>query len=191
LTLWNHQIRRAPVIRLLLTLAIGSGLLLGTALPGAANLLAKIGVGAYGGTNIPIVQDDAENGGLFGIRGRISLPIITLEPSINFLGSGDAERTIEGVPVTFEAPKVTSYAFNVLWQSGFTYGTVGIGRSSVDIPDGVGETTETTYNFGGGVEVGVGPISVDVSPRFFVINTADSASRKSVVLMIGANYYLY
>ena len=124
---------------------VGFGLLLCTAPPSSANLLAKIGVGAYGGTNIPIVQDDAENGALFGIRGRIGIPFFTFEPSVNFLSNGDAEETFDGVPapVTFEAPDVRSVAFNVIFKGGLTYGTAGIGWSKVDVPNGVGETTET------------------------------------------------
>jgi hypothetical protein len=179
------------VIRFVVAVAIGAGLLLCNAEPSAAGLLTKVGIGAYSGTNIPLVQDDAGTGGLFGIRGRFGLPIITLEPSINFLGRTDVDQTIEGVPVTFQASKITSFAFNVLLKTGFTYSTVGIGWSSVDIPGGVGETDETTYNFGGGVEIGVGPVSVDVSPRLFVIKTADKASRKDLAVMMGVNYYMY
>ncbi len=180
------------VVRLLGVLLLATGLLLGFAEPSAALPFAKVGIGAYGGTNIPLVQDDAKTGGLFGIRGRVGLlSLVMFEPSVNFLKNGDGDVDVNGQTVTLEAPKVTSYTFNLLLKGGFTYATGGIGWSSVEIPGGGEKTNEPTYNFGGGVEIGVGPLAVDVSPRLFVINTADKASRKNLEIMLGVNYYMF
>lgn len=178
------------MIRLLWSIGLVLGLLAGLAGPSASAPLGltKVGIGAYGGANIPIVQDDAESGGLFGIRGRVGLlSLLMFEPSVNFLKNSDAD--VEGI--TFEAPKVTSYAFNLILKGGPTYATGGVGVTKLDVPGGTGETNETTYNFGGGVEIGFGPVAVDVSPRLFVIETADSASRKNLAVMAGVNYYFF
>lgn len=176
------------MIRLLGAFVLAAALWLGLAEPSAALPLAKVGIGGYGVTNIPIVQDDAKSGPLFGIRGRIGLlSILMVEPSINFLKSGDGEEA----GVTFEGPKATSYAFNLILKGGPTYATAGIGWSSLEIPGGTGKSDEPTYNFGGGIELGFGPVSVDVSPRLFIIETADKGSRKSLAVMAGINYYMF
>jgi opacity protein-like surface antigen len=85
---------------------------------------------------------------------------------------------------------MTSYSFNAI-MGGMFYGTVGIGWTSLDLQEVSGgeSSNETTYNFGGGVEIPVGPITIDGSGRIFAIKTADKASRKSLAIMVGANYY--
>jgi hypothetical protein len=167
---------------------LAAGLWLGFASPGVCMPLANVGIGAYGVTNVPIVQDDAETGGLFGIRGRVGLlSLLSFEPSVNFFQNKDAD--VEGV--TLEAPEVTSYAFNLVLKTGPLYTTGGIGWSSVDVPGGVGESDEATYNVGGGLELGFGKVAIDVSPRLFIINTEDKASRKNLAIMAGINYYIF
>ncbi len=177
--------------RFLVALALLAGLSLGLAEPGASNPLTKAGIGAYGVSNIPLVQDDAGKGALFGIRGRFGLPVITFEPSINFIKNGDGEADVDGTTIALDPPKLTSYALNVLLKGGFMYTTAGIGVTSVEIKGGVGKSKEPTYNFGGGLEIGVGVLSIDVSPRLFIINTADKASRKNLLIMAGATYYFF
>jgi hypothetical protein len=150
--------------------------------------LTSLGIGAYGVANIPVVQDDAGAGGLFGARGRLGLigPLV-FEPSITYFSNQDTE--VDGIP--FEAPELTSYAFNLLLKWGGSYATGGIGSSWLEIPGGPEGGYETTYNFGGGYEFPAGPVAVDISPRVFVVETADSASRKNVALMAGVNYYFF
>jgi hypothetical protein len=150
-----------------------------------------IGIGAYGGSNIPVAQDDAGTGALFGFRGRLGFPYGTIEPSVNFMGQGDGSTDFEGTEITLEATDIMSYAFNYLVRTGPVYYTAGVGWSTVDIPGGVGESDEATYNFGIGVEFPVGPISIDVSPRAFIINTAGDGSRKNAAIMAGINYQIF
>lgn len=170
-------------------LAAALALLALTASPGDAKFLTRLGAGAYSGFNIPIVQDDADNGPLYGLRARLGIPIITFEPAVTFLQNEDADADdIEGV--TFEAPEVTSYSFSALIGGAF-YGVGGIGWSTVDVPDGSGESSEPTYYIGAGAEIPVGPVAVDVSPRLFIINTAEGASRKNVGILLGINYYFF
>ncbi len=177
--------------RYLIALATGLCLICALAVSAQAGALglAKLGVGAYGVSNIPVVQDDAESGALYGIRGRLGLMrLLAFEPSISFLKNGDAEWE-EGI--TFEAPEMTSFAFNLVWGGRF-YGTAGIGWTSLDIHQpGMDSTKETTYNFGGGIEIPAGPVAIDAGARLFIINTADSASRKNLAIMAGVNYYIF
>jgi hypothetical protein len=176
------------VTRTLASLMLGAGLLALIVPASDAGVLTKIGVGAYSGINIPIVQDDAGTGALYGFRGRVGLPIVTFEPAVSFLQNKDQDVDAGGSTITLEAPDVTSYSFSVLF-GGMVYGLAGLGWSSVNIPGGNGETNEPSYFFGGGFEIPVGPLAVDVSPRLYLIQTADNASRKNLGVLIGANYY--
>jgi len=182
-------------------IAFAVGLCLACALAASAQAgamgLAKLGIGAYGVTNIPVVQDDAESGALYGIRARLGvLSALAIEPSISFIKSGDAEvdydvEGLEGQTLTIEGPDMTSFAVNLVW-GGAAYGTAGIGVTSLDLHQpGLDSTSETTYNFGGGAEIAAGPVSIDLSARLYVINNVDKASRKSLAIMAGVNYYIF
>src|SRR5262249_12938906 len=145
----SQPLRRASVTRTLASLMLGAGLFALIAPASDAGVLTKLGVGAYSGINIPIVQDDAGSGALYGFRGRIGLPIVTIEPAVTFLQNKDQDVDAGGSTITLEAPEVTSYGFSAL-IGGTVYGLAGIGWSSLNVPGGTGETTEPTYFFGGG-----------------------------------------
>jgi hypothetical protein len=142
--------------------------------------VAKIGAGVYGVSNTPISLDniDASSSTLFGIRGRMKvLSLLAFEPSYNRFGGDDPLPSINNFTLGFTT-------------GSFIYAAAGIGWSSWDI-EGVGSTTETSYMFGGGAELGAGPVSVDVSPRFFIVNNPDGENYKNFALMAGVNYYFF
>ncbi len=142
--------------------------------------VAKIGAGIYGVSNTPISLDniDASSSGLFGVRGRVKvLSLLAFEPSYNRLGGSDPLPTINNFTLGFTT-------------GSFIYAAAGVGWSSWDIA-GIGSTTETSYMFGGGAELGVGPVSVDVSPRFFIINNPEGENYKNLAIMAGVNYYFF
>jgi hypothetical protein len=178
------------VIRTLASLTLALGLLGALALPSEAGFITKLGVGAYSGVNIPIVQDDAGTGPLYGIRGRIGIPHMMIEPAVTFLQNEDQDVDVGGSTISLEAPEVTSYSFSAVWGGSY-YAMAGIGWSTLDIPNGAGESDEPTYYFGGGWEFGIGPMSVDICPRLYLIQTADNASRKNIGVLIGVNYYFF
>jgi hypothetical protein len=176
----------------LVALALVAVLLVGAPDRSQCEQTMTVDVGAYGGANIPVAQDDAETGPMFGIRGRLGFPYGTIEPSVNWLMHGDG--TIEddnGTEITVEAPEITSIAINYLVRTGPVYYTAGMGWSPLNIPGGAGESDEATFNFGVGVEFPIGPISIDVCPRAFIINTAGQGSRKDAVIMAGVNYRVF
>jgi hypothetical protein len=147
----------------------------------------RFAVGAYGGYQWPIVQDDADPGGLFGLKGKFRVsPMLDLEPNITWIKNGDVETDLGG---TLPAPDVISYALNGTLNFGGNFGvTGGIGWSSVDV--GIGDATnEFTFNAGLALEIPVGPLALDISPRLLVINTESGASRKHALLMAGLNYW--
>jgi len=153
--------------------------------------LLGVSVGAYAGSSIPIAQDDVGTGGLWGIRGRVKvLKLLAFEPSFTFLGSSDETigTNVDNTPIEVEAPDFKSFSFNLLWGGAY-YGTAGIGSTKVS-SDELGDQTETTYNFGGGLEIGVASVAVDVGTRLFVIKNGDG-SRKNFAIMAGVNYALF
>jgi len=176
----------------LVALALIPALLVAAAGRGQCDQTMTIDVGAYGGANIPVAQEDTSTGALFGFRGRLGFPYGTIEPSVNFLGHGDGSMDdVDGTEITFQAPEVLSMAINYLVRTGPIYYTAGMGWSAIDIPGGVGESDEATFNFGIGAEFGVGPVSIDVSPRAFIINTAGQGARKDAAIMAGVNYRVF
>jgi hypothetical protein len=175
-------------VRTLASLTLALGLLGVLAQPSQADFLNRLGIGAYSGVDYPIVQDDAGTGPLYGIRGRIGVPVVTIEPAVTFVENADRDVEAGGSTISLEAPGLTSYSFSLLWGRSL-YGLAGIGWSTLDVPNGAGESTEPTYYFGGGGEIGIGPVAVDISPRFSIIQTADNASRKHFSVLVGVNYY--
>ena len=180
--------------RILGSVAIAAVLCFAIAAPAGAAMplgMGRIGVGAYGVTAIPIAQDDAGVGTVIGARVRVGLTsVLGLEGSFTRLSNGDKET--DGI--TFEGPTGTNFSVNGMLRSpgmGFAmYLTGGIGTTKLDVPGGVGEDNKVTYNFGIGAEIGLGPLSLDLSPRLFVIKTEDGVSRKDLAGMAGLTYYL-
>jgi len=162
---------------------------------GAALGVAKTGIGAYGFVHVPILQDDAATGSLYGVRGRFGLlPLLQAEVSIMTLSGGESSIRVGEQTVRLDSPEMTSFTLNVVFKMGgsialSTYATGGVGWTLLSVPDGRGATREPTINVGAGMEVGLGPVSADVSPRLFIVNTAGGASRKTIALLAGVNYF--
>jgi hypothetical protein len=162
---------------------------------GAPLGIGQTGIGGYGLTHVPILQDDAGTGTLYGLRGRFGvLPVLQAEASITIMKGGDEDVRVDGQTITLAAPDMTSFALNGLFKMGggvpvSTYFTAGVGWTTLRIA-GADDTTEPTFNIGAGAELGLGPVSADVGPRLFIINTAGGASRKNIGLLVGVNYYI-
>jgi hypothetical protein len=147
----------------------------------------RFAIGAFGGYQWPIVQDDAEGGALFGGKAKIHIsPMFDIEPNVTWIQNGDADTELGG---TIPAPEVISYMLNGNLHFGGSFGiTGGIGWSSVDIP-ATGSTNNFSFNLGLALEIPVGPLALDISPRFLLINTESGASRKHGLVMAGLNYW--
>jgi hypothetical protein len=154
---------------------------------------ATVGIGAFGGVGIPILQDDNGRGTEFGIRVPVSLiPLVTVEPY--FLSSSGTDKTQDlggGVSVTRTGIDVTGFGANAMLTMGGPlqfYPYVGIGSHKLK-RDGV-EETRTTYSFGLGI--GISPI-----PKFTLhlrggLDAAvkDETSRKWATATVGVSYNL-
>ena len=147
----------------------------------------RFAVGAFGGYQWPIVQDDAEPGGLWGLKGKVAVtPMFDVEPNITRLYSGDA-TTESGTTIT--APEVTNYALNGNMKLGGIFQlTAGLGWASLDIPS-AGSSNNFAWNAGLAFTFPVGPLMLDLGGRFLLINHADDASRKHGYIQAGLNYW--
>jgi hypothetical protein len=172
----NRRNALAPTLLAILMMALAP--------PAAAEM--TFGIGAFGGYQWPIVQDDADPGANFGVKARLGLiPLLELEPNVTWVLNGDAETDSGG---TLPAPDVVSYALNANLRVGRVfYLTGGIGWASVDVPQTVSQN-EFAANFGAGIDVPMGPLWLDISPRLLVINTESGASRKHGLVMAGLDY---
>lgn len=153
---------------------------------------AGIGLGAYGGTAIPIVQDDQGNGLVFGAKAKLALiPGFAFEPNINFLSYGDADLGFG----TREGSKVTYFGADILFggaglpigPSVYLIGGAGLYSTSRDNDE---DYSDFGFNVGLGIELGIGSgIALDVRGKAHFI-MFEGASKKFATITGGLNYYL-
>ncbi|HEY2953884.1 MAG TPA: outer membrane beta-barrel protein [Candidatus Eisenbacteria bacterium] len=168
--------------------------LLALALVPAPAAAVGVGLGVYGGPSFPIVQDNAGNGGQFGIRVPVNvIPLLSAEPFFAKSSLGDKEETFGGVTYKRSGPDVTTFGLNAILNFGGPfqfYPFVGIGSSKIE-QSGAEDLTETSYDFGLGF--GISPIpklSIQLRGEFSAIVTGDT-SRKFGNLTAGVSYALF
>jgi hypothetical protein len=144
-----------------------------------------IGVGAFGGLSIPIVNDLSTQGSVFGVRAPVGLsPMFTAEAFYSQSALGDAEESFGG-PVTYtrDGGEVTGFGANLLLNmgSGATrfFPFAGIGSYKIE-RSGSEEISEVGYNFGLGIGFGVSSLpalSFDVRGEALMIKTGDTSQK--------------
>src|SRR5438552_5193761 len=174
------------------TLILG---LLGLVLLAGAAAAADIGIGAFGGVNIPVLNDLSKQGSDFGVRVPVKLiPLITVEPFYSSSSLGDADETIGGVRYTRDGGDLKAFGVDAL----FTFGApmlqlfpfVGIGSYKLE-RSGAEDISDPGYSFGLGL--GISPIpklGVNVRGEFDMVVT-DQTSQKFAKLTAGASYSFF
>lgn len=158
-----------------------------------------VGVGAYGGLAIPIVNDLSDNGSVFGIRVPVGIsPMFTAEGFYSQSALGDVEDTFGG-PTTYtrDGGDVTGYGVNGLLNFGgngtvhfFPFG--GIGKYKIE-RSGAEDISEVGYNFGLGLGFKLAALvgfSFDVRGEAVMIKTNDT-SQKIGNVTAGVTYKFY
>ena len=167
--------------------------------PAAAGLLG-VGASVYGGFNIPVAQDDAGSGSVWGFRVPVqAVSVLRLEPFAAFIKNGD--YTIDNVlggPFTYDGGKLTGFGLNAMFGAPMTVPAVGIafvagiGSYKLENEESVPQVDESRvgYTLGVDVMVGLGPVPVALDGRadFLIVPLDDGGSRKNVLLTIGAVY---
>jgi len=176
-------------MRRILTLALAALVLIA----GAA-AAAEVGVGAYGGISIPILNDLSKQGTEFG--GRIPvrvMPLIIVEPFFSTSSLGDVDETFGSQSYTRDGGDVSAFGANVLFTFGentrlFPY--AGIGSYNLT-RDGSDDVTDVGYNFGLGFGFPVIPkLLIDVRGEFTMVVT-DETSQKFGKVLLGATYRVF
>jgi hypothetical protein len=154
----------------------------------------KLGVGAFAGVNIPLVQDDAESGALWGIRGQIqAVPMFRIEPRLSFVKNG--EYQLDGIGGTYDLDggKLTGWGVDVVLGSPMSVPGLGVGlvagigsyKRQVDFQE---DDTRVGYSGGLDIGVGAGPIRLNGRGELLVIPGEDGGSRKHALLTVGAAF---
>jgi len=169
--------------------------LLALAMTAGTAAAADIGIGAFGGVSIPVLNDLSKQGSQFGVRVPVNLiPLLTVEPFFSTSSLGDAEETFGAISYTRDGGKVTGFGANAL----FTFGSpvfrlfpiVGIGSYKIE-RDGAEDITDVGYNFGLGL--GFSPIpklAVNVRGELNMVVT-DETSQKAANVTAGVSYSLF
>lgn len=154
-------------------------------------------VGAFGGLNIPIVQDDASSGTDFGLKAKFSpIPFIAGAAFFETRTFGDASINVGATEYTIDAGNVTSFGVEAL--IGNTGGGPGphfylaAGISSYKwTRDYWEDVSEVGYHLGPGIEIVLpAKIGIEIRGKFEVVPTDGGGARKNAILLVGANYHL-
>jgi len=163
---------------------------------GSASALTDISVGAFGGLNIPLVQDDTKSGNGFGLKAKVSpVPMIAGTAFFESRSFGDPELIIFGQTMTSDGGKVTSLGVEVMIGNvgGGTgphfYWTVGL-SSYKWTRDNQDDFSKVGYHLGPGFEfVFPASIGVEIRGKFEIVPIDGGGSRKNALVFVGANYH--
>jgi len=155
----------------------------------------KIGLGVFGGLDIPVGQDDQDQGTVFGVRGKLKVfPIVTLEPRISFTSFGEPESDV--VDWGLDGSKVNAYGIDAVFgapfgASGFNlFGVLGAGFYNYKRDQAAQDDTNLGWSAGLCFAIGLAPmVSVDVRGKLNVVPYDDGGTKKSGSATAGLNYY--
>jgi hypothetical protein len=156
-----------------------------------------VSVGAFGGLNIPIVQEDAGSGTDFGVKAKFSpMPMIAGAAFFEARTFGDASFTLGNTEYTTPGGNVTSFGVEAL--IGNTGGGPGphfywaVGISSYKwTRDNWEDVSKVGYHVGPGIEIVLpAKIGIEVRGKFELVPTEGDGSRKNALLLVGANYHI-
>ncbi len=155
----------------------------------------QFGVGAYGGLNMPLIQDDQGNGTAFGIRARLKLiPVIMFEPNVMFGKWGDPDP-IDGLDLGISGSKITSFGVDAILGGGSgglgfsPFGVIGAGIIKIKNDDTGYDESKLGFNAGFGFNLGIAPMfEIDVRGIAFIA-PQENGSKKALLVTAGINYY--
>jgi len=166
--------------------------LAGTLLLGGLAHAGSIGIGTFGGTSVPVVQEDQAQGPLYGVRVPVSLvPLLTAEPFFSFSTLGDKTVDLGGISLKREGSDVTTFGVNAMLTMGgpvrfFPYAGIG----SAKFKRAAQDESFTSYHMGLGFGFTPAPkFNVDIRGELQAA-AKDGASRKMANVLVGVSYAL-
>lgn len=161
---------------------------------GASNARAVAVSGeAFGGMSIPIVQDDSDQGTVFGVRVPVAvMPLLTAEPWFAKSALGEKSATIADLSYTRDGGDLTAFGLNARLGglagpgiSFFPY--VGLGSYKLT-RSGSDDISKIGYDFGLGLTLTPAPkFGIGLRGQFDMIPTGDT-SRKYGEVQLGLSY---
>lgn len=160
----------------------------------------SLGVGASGGLNIPIVQNDQASGTAFGIRGLVGLmSFVRVEPNISFAKYGDPTIDEPGITSDLDGSKLTSYGVDAVLGAPMgtpglaPFGLVGAGfykakrDQTADFDSG---DSDFGWRFGLGLGMGLSSgLALDVRGVLNLVTVEGGSSKKTIFAQAGLNYF--
>ena len=158
-----------------------------TALSAGTAGAGGVGIGAFGGMSLPLVQEDQGNGSLYGLRVPVQVvPLLRAEPFWSTSALGDKTVEVGGISQTRTGSDVTTFGVNAILTMGGFYPYAGIGSAKFK-RDSI-EDSYTSYHFGLGFNIPLVPkVSVDLRAELQAA-VKDGTSRKMGNLTLGASY---
>jgi hypothetical protein len=166
----------------------------------------RFSLGAFGGMNLPVAQEDTKSGTVMGLKARIPLStFFAVEPNYTSLKNGDGEVKVErlgDITMTRDGGKFTTFGVDVVFggvsgYKGFNaYGILGV-ASAKFAKKGLPDLTKGSLWLGVGFEFGLTDyLSVDFRGKALIFpykddsyKDGDAASRKNGIITVGLNYY--
>jgi hypothetical protein len=171
---------------------------LALALTAATAGAVSVGVGAFGGVSIPVVNDLSKQGSQFGIRVPVSLiPMLSADAFFSKASLGDVEDNFGG-PITYtrDGGDLTVFGVNAALTMGppafRIYPFAGIGSYKLK-REGVEDISKAGYQFGLGLGFAIPALvglGVDVRGEFAMIPT-DQTSQKFANVTAGVSYKIF
>jgi len=162
-------------------------------LPCAAGAMS-IGVGAFGGMSIPVLQDDNGPGTVLCLRVPVALiPLVTVEPYYTKTSGGDADQEVAGGTTPRSGVDLDGFGANVLLTFGTglkLYPFAGIGSSTLQRED-MEDVTNTTYTFGLGLGFSPMPkLSIHVRGELAAMGDGET-TREWANATVGVSYNIF
>jgi len=166
----------------------------------------RFSVGAFGGMNLPVAQEDTKSGTVMGLKARIPLTtFLAVEPNYTYLKNGDGEvkvGSLGDITMTRDGGKYSTFGIDVVFggvsgYKGFNaYGILGV-ASAKFAKKGLPDLTKGSLWLGVGFEFGITDyLSVDFRGKGLIFpykddsyGKGDTGSRKNGAITIGVNYY--
>jgi hypothetical protein len=155
----------------------------------------KFSIGGFAGLNVPVAQDDAKSGALFGAKARILLlPFLGIEPNFSFAKYEGKDVEVREKSYPGEGGDITSFGADIILgtMSSFSkmkfYGLAGIStntykREKVSDESGLGLAVGTGFEFFP-TEI----LSIEIRAKYHSIKIGDGG-RPHLQLSGGLNYY--
>jgi len=94
-----------------------------------------VGIGAFAGMSVPVLQEDVDKGNMFGVRVPVNLvPLFTVEPYYASAALGEATESVGGIDYTREGFDEKAYGVNAMLTLGGPvsfYPYAGVGQTSL------------------------------------------------------------